>query len=129
MSLGPLDLSPDKSQDAKSSGGATGKDVSASAGSLPAIPLLLGSQVHAGDVSSGQAKAEMVTQSQFTVLQDRVIKLENASTGGPDVKALPLQLDRLDPAKRSLAMHGLTDINLDTRPNKLVRKRKTLKVL
>ena len=53
------------------------------------------------------------------MLQDRVIKLENANTGGSDVKAFTLQLDRLDPAKKSLAMHGITNINLDTRTSKL----------
>ena len=192
-SHGPLDLSPDKSQDAKSSGGVTGKDVGASAGSLPAVPSLPGFQVHAGDVSSGQAgtaghgihdtqapyastlggqtgpqasqatyvhqaeptlsqlfqeiragnqnvdskfqllqgqvasfqtelasmKAEMVTQIQFGELQTRVSKLESSPTGGPDIKALTLQLDRLDPAKKSLAMHGITDVNLDTRTSNL----------
>ena len=53
----------------------------------------------------------------------RVGKLEDAgvSKGGSsqEVKSLHLQLDRLDPANKSLAFHGICDINLVRRTLKL----------
>ena len=65
-----------------------------------------------------QIKADMVTKHQFESLQDRVSKLEKGGGTG-DSKALHAQLDRLDPANRSLAFYGICDINLERRTRKL----------
>ena len=70
-----------------------------------------------------QLKSDVVTQKQFDSLQVRVEKLEGAGAnkGGSsqEVRAWHLQLDRLDPANKSLAFHGICDINLARRTLKL----------
>ena len=52
----------------------------------------------------------------------RVAKFDNqfaAGSGGPEFKILYSQLNRLDPANRSLAVHGFVDINLSSRSQSL----------
>ena len=75
---------------------------------------MLQGQVASFQTELASMKAEMVTQSQLGELQSRVSKLENTPTGGPDPRSLTLQLDRLDPAEKSLATHGVTDLNMES---------------
>ena len=62
-----------------------------------------------------------MTQVQFGALQSHASKLESGTgaSGGPGVEALTLQLNRLDPARKCLALHGITDANLDARTKRL----------
>ena len=66
----------------------------------------------------------MVTQVQFEVLQTKVetlqIRVAKIESGGPDpanpeFKTLYSQLNRLDPANKSIAVHGFDDVNLQRR--------------
>ena len=82
---------------------------------------LIKDQFAAVQVEISQIKADMVTKSQFESLEVRVSKLESGVGSKPnmEVKSLHLQLDRLDPANRSLAIHGICDIDLARRTRRL----------
>jgi len=71
-----------------------------------------------------QIKANMVTQVQFEILQtkvetlqSKVAKIESGGPGpvNPEFKTLYSQLNRLDPANKSIAVHGFDDVNLQRR--------------
>lgn len=82
---------------------------------------ILQNQLSEFQVELTAIKTEMVTNSRFEEWQARVVKLETeiagagAATDSKAVQALTLQLDRLDPAKKCLAIHGLIETNLTLR--------------
>jgi hypothetical protein len=82
---------------------------------------ILQNQLSAFQVELAAIKTEMVTNTRFEEWQTRIVKLETeiagtgAGTDSKAVQALTLQLDRLDPAKKCLAIHGLIEINLTLR--------------
>ena len=59
-------------------------------------------------------KAEMVTKSDFENLEKRVIKLESGSRS-PEMNQLYIQLNRLDPAHKALAIGGFGETDLQKR--------------
>ena len=82
---------------------------------------VISSQFATLHIEIAQIKSEVVTQVQFGELQSRVSKLESSAgvAGGTGVEALTMQLDRLDPARKCLAIHGIVDANLDARTKHL----------
>ena len=79
------------------------------------------SKVAKMEVEFSEMKADMVTKGYFEELKSRVLKLEEGNNLGKssDMKSLRFQLDRLDPANKSLAFSGFTDDNLQERMKSL----------
>ena len=77
---------------------------------------LSGSLQHLHD-EIGQLRHDMVTTQEFKVLEDRVSKLERApqSSGSLQINALKQQLNRLDPANKSVCIRNLKDNDVSSR--------------
>ena len=78
----------------------------------------LQNQISGFQAELSHIKGEMVTESQFEGLQGRVTKIE-AGSDNAQLQALRVQLNRLDPATKTLAIHGIEDTNLARRTKSL----------